>query len=171
MPELAVTRRIDAPVEVVWGVLDDYGAIQRWSPGVKRSRLTSTGPVGVGTTRHVDFAFGGATERIDAYEPNTRMLVNLVETSKLPMSGAIVDFRLRSSAEATELTVHYSYTPNLMGRLFGRLLEKQLPRGLDGVVTGLQQECERIAVSRALDRTVSDRTPEQPTPSHPGGRT
>lgn len=152
MPELAITRRIDAPVEVVWEVLDDYGAIERWSPGVKRSRLTSTGSVGVGTTRHCDFAFGGAIERIDVYEPNRRMTVNLVETFKLPMSGAVVDFRLRPVDTATELTFHYSYTPNLMGRLLATLLGKRLAAGLDGIVTGLQRECERLAVSRNGDR-------------------
>lgn len=147
MPELVITRQIAAPVDIVWGVLDDFGDIQRWSPGVKHSELTSTGPVGVGTTRYCAFAVGGATERIDAYEPNVRMTVNLIETFKLPMSGAIADFALRPHGDGTELTFRYGYTPTLLGRLLARVLRKQLSKGLEGLVTGLQQECERIAAT------------------------
>lgn len=45
MPELSATYRLDASVEAVWEVLDDYGH-QRWSPGIKRSWLTTAGPIG-----------------------------------------------------------------------------------------------------------------------------
>jgi carbon monoxide dehydrogenase subunit G len=151
MPELAITRRIHAPVEIVWAVLDDYGAVQQWSPGVKRSHLTSAGTVGVGTTRHCDFAFGGATERIDAYEPFRRMTVNLVETFRLPISGALADFMLSPSGSATDVTIRYSYSPNLLGRLLGSLLARQVTKGINGIATGLQQRCERIATSQALE--------------------
>jgi hypothetical protein len=92
------------------------------------------------------------------------MTVNLVETFKLPMSGALVDFRLRPIDAATELTFHYSYTPNLIGRLLGKLLGKQLSTGLDGIVTGLQRECERRAAqSGRTDARV-------PRSDFPGGR-
>ena len=56
MHDFTITRRIDAPPSTVWGVLADFGNIADWSPGVKRSFLTSDGPVDVGTTRHCDFA-------------------------------------------------------------------------------------------------------------------
>ena len=73
MPEFTITREIGAPVEKVWEVLNDFGEIQRWSPGVTGSELTSDGPVSEGSTRHCDFApFGGVNERIDAYTPNER---------------------------------------------------------------------------------------------------
>lgn len=45
MPEFAITRHIEAPVESVWEVLNDFGDIQRWSDGVTGSDLTSQGPV------------------------------------------------------------------------------------------------------------------------------
>lgn len=145
MPECVVTFPIDAPVEVVWEVLDDYGAIDRWSPGVKRSYLTSAGPVGVGTTRYCAFAVGGATERIDVYEPCKRMTVNLIETFTSPLSGAVSDFTLTPVGKTTECTIHYSYTPNLVGRLLQRWMEKQLPQGIKGIASGLARECERRA--------------------------
>lgn len=148
MPEFATTRRIHAPVDIVWEVLDDYGNIQRWSPGVRRSRVTSAGPVGMGTTRFVAFRIGGATERIDVYEPYRRMTVTLVETFKLPMASARADFMLTAFDTDSEVTIHYSYTPNWVGRLLQRVLVRNLSKGVNGIMTGLQRECERIAASR-----------------------
>ena len=56
MPQFTITRQINAPVETVWAVLHDFGDIQRWSPGVTDSELTSQGPVREGSTRHCDIA-------------------------------------------------------------------------------------------------------------------
>ncbi|MDH3397783.1 MAG: SRPBCC family protein [Acidimicrobiia bacterium] len=147
MPEFTITRQIKAPVEKVWEVLDDFGDIQRWS-GVKASELTSQGPIGEGSTRHCDFApFGGVNERIDGYEPNARMTVHLYETFRLPISSAVADFNLASDGEGTEFTVHYSYTPNLLGRLLRGYTDKQMRKGMDGLAQDLERESERIARS------------------------
>ena len=146
MPEFTITRQIDAPLETVWEVLHDFGDIQRWSPGVTSSTLTSEGPVGEGTTRSCDFApFGGVNERIDNHVPHERLTVNLYETSKLPISGAIADFNIATSNGGTELNLHYSYTPNLLGRLAKGYTDKQMRKGIAGLAKGLQRESERIA--------------------------
>ena len=61
------------------------------------SGLTSSGPVSEGSTRYCDFApFGGVSERIDRHEPNQRLTVNLYETFKLPISGAVADLNIAS---------------------------------------------------------------------------
>ncbi len=118
MPEFTIIRQIDAPVEAVWEVLHDFGDIQRWSPGVTTSELTSNDPVGEGATRQCGFApFGGVHEKIDLHEPNERLTVNIYETSKLPISNAVADFNIAPKDGGTELTLHYSYTLNTMGRL------------------------------------------------------
>jgi len=148
MPEFTITRQIAAPVERVWEVLDDFGDIQRWSPGVTSSELTSDGPVSEGSTRHCDFApLGGVNERIDKYERNRRMTVNLYETFKLPISGAMADFNIGPHEGGTELTIHYSYTPNLLGRFLKGFTDKQMRKGIGGMAKGLQRESERIAAS------------------------
>lgn len=152
MLEFVMVRQIQAPVQVVWDVLDDYGDIQRWSPGVKRSGLTTAGPVGVGTVRFCDFApMGRALERIDAYEPQQRMMISLIETSLVPLSNVTVDFRMTGHETGTRLTVTYRGTPNRMVRLLARFFPTQLEKGLDGIVTGLQRESERVA-SASLSR-------------------
>ena len=144
MPEFTITRQIEAPVEKVWEVLDDFGNIARWSPGVKRSALTSSGPVAQGATRHCDFApLGGVNERIDSYVPNERMTVNLYETFKLPISDATADFNIAANDTGTKLTLHYSYTPNRLGRVAKGQTDKQMRKGITGLADGLQHESER----------------------------
>jgi uncharacterized protein YndB with AHSA1/START domain len=145
MPEFTITRQINAPVANVWEVLDDFGDIQRWSPGVTASELTSDGPVSQGATRHCDFApFGGVNERIDHFAPNERLTVNLYETFRLPISGAVADFNLAPREGGTELTLNYSYTLNTLGRLIKGYTDKQMRKGIGGLAKGLQQESERI---------------------------
>ncbi len=146
MPEFTITRQIPARVEKVWAVLDDFGNIARWNPGVKASTLTSAGPVGEGSTRHCDFApLGGVNERIETYVPNERMTINLYETFKLPISDGLADFKLAAKGDTTELTLRYTYTPNRLGRAVKGTTDKQLRKGLGGLVDALEEETLRIA--------------------------
>lgn len=148
MPEFTITRQIDAPVEVVWEVLNDFGDIQKWSPGVTASELTSHGPVAEGTTRHCDFTpFGGVEERIDLHQPNERLTVHIFDTSRLPISDAVADFSIESSNGGTKVTLHYSYTLNFLGRLAKGYTDKQMTRGIGGLAKGLQVESERAATA------------------------
>ncbi|MDX2380927.1 MAG: SRPBCC family protein [Acidimicrobiia bacterium] len=148
MPVFTLTRHIAAPVEKVWAVLDDFGDISRWSPGVKRSELTSDGPVTEGSTRHCDFApLGGVNERIDTYLPNERMEVNLYETFKMPISDATADFNIAVDGEGTALTLHYRYALNRVGRIAKGTTDKQMRKGIGGLVDALQAESERVATT------------------------
>ncbi|MCP4968446.1 MAG: hypothetical protein GY926_24835 [bacterium] len=125
-----------------------FREIQRWSPGVKNSDLTSHGPVGEGSTRHCDFApFGGVEERIERYESNRRLTVNIYETSKLPISSAVADFNIAAKDEGTVLTLNYSYTPNLLGRLMSGYTDKQMRQGIGSMTKGLKRESETMAAT------------------------
>jgi len=147
MPAFTITRQIGAPVQTVWAVLDDFGDIQRWNPGVANSALTSSGPVSEGTTRHCDFKpFGAVNERIERYVPNERLTVDIYETFKLPISDSVADFVITPNGDGTELTLHYSYTLNRLGRLAKGTTDKQLRKGLGGLVEGLRRESERMAI-------------------------
>ena len=101
-----------------------------------------------GSTRHCDFApFGGVNERIERHELHERLTVNLYETFKLPIANAVADFNIAEKGGGTELNLHYSYTPNWMGRLMKRYTETQMRKGIGGLAKGLQRESERIAAS------------------------
>ena len=147
MPEFTTTRQIAAPVETVWAVLDDFGDIQRWNPGVTSSALTSVGPVTEGTTRHCDLKpFGGVNERILQHTPYERLTVSIYETFTLPISDSIADFNIAPFGDGTELTLHYSYTLNRLGRLAKGTTDKQLRKGIGGLADGLHRESERISI-------------------------
>jgi hypothetical protein len=88
---------------------------------------------------------GAVNERIDAYIPNERMTVNIHETSKLPISNAIADFALAAKGGGTELQLHYSFTLNRLGRVARGTTERQLQKGIGGLVDALEQESERVA--------------------------
>lgn len=148
MPEFTITKWIDAPIEKVWEVLDDFGEIQRWNPGVKYSELTSSGPVEQDSTRHCDFTpFGGVDERIDRYEPNKRLTVDLYKTYMLPISRAVADFNIAPREDGTELTLIYSYERNFMGNLIKGYTESQLKKGIGGLASSLKRESEKIAAA------------------------
>jgi len=109
--------------------------------------LTSSDPVSEGTTRRCDIApFGAINERIGRHVPNERLTVDIYETFKLPITDSIADFNIAPNGDGTELTLHHSYTLNRLGRLAKGTTDKQLRKGLSGLVDGLQQESERIAI-------------------------
>lgn len=138
MPEFTITRNINAPVENVWEVLNKFGAISEWNSGIKHSALTSEGPVAEGSTRHCDFApFGGVNERIDSFQPNQRMTVNIYEAFKLPISSAIADFNIAASEGGTELTLNYAYTLNRLGRVAKGPTDKQMRKGINNLADDL----------------------------------
>lgn len=146
MPEFTIIRQIDAPVAKVWEVLHDFGDIQRWNPGVKSSELTSEGPVTEGATRRCDFTpFGAVNERIERHQHEQRLTVRLYETFKLPISTATADFKIAPKDGGTELNLHYSYEPNVLGRLFRSFTNTQLRKGIGGLAKSLQIESERLA--------------------------
>lgn len=132
----------------MWGVLHDFGDIQKWSPGVKGSELTSQGPVAEGSTRHCDLApFGGVDERIDLHQPNERLTVHIFGTSRLPISDAVADFNIAAHDGGTKLTLHYTYTLNTFGRLVRGYTDKQMTKGIGGMAKALQAESERAATA------------------------
>ena len=73
------------------------------------------------------------------------MTVNLFETFKLPIAGAIADFRIAEDGDGTALTIEYSYEPNRLGRVAKGSTDKQMRKGISGLAEDLQRESERVA--------------------------
>lgn len=143
---ITIEARIDAPPAAVWRVLDDFGGIDRWSPGVRRSRLESSGPIGVGTARRCEFTpFGSAREKIEEYVRGQRMRVSLDQIRAMPISAADVLFTLDPIPQGTRLGFTYSYAVAPYARLFRSLLPRLLRGGLGKLVDGLKHESERLA--------------------------
>lgn len=89
MPDEAraeVTHRleIEAPAAEVWALIEDFGAIDRFSPMVVSCR--TEGPPGVGQRRVLSLDNGTLTiSRLEAIDPVRRTLTYRILETKLPL--------------------------------------------------------------------------------------
>lgn len=73
--QLFHTIRIAAPPDVVWAMIGDFGGIQRWSPGVERSRLVFHSRNETGAIRELLRRNGTrVTEKLLDYDPQRRYM-------------------------------------------------------------------------------------------------
>lgn len=82
--ELELQRTVPAPVDEVFARLADIEGHNDWMPGKrsihKRSRQTSPGPAGVGTTYVDETAFGKAAGEIAEYDAPRRLVYHWRQT-------------------------------------------------------------------------------------------
>lgn len=83
-PVMKMAITVDAPIERVWDVVADIERQPLWMHDMKRVRLLTQGPVGVGTRGEADvrvFLVGVVDEvEVDLYEPPTRFGIRHVGT-------------------------------------------------------------------------------------------
>ena len=76
--ELHLERIIKAPIDAVFDRLADIESINTWEPHKgsirRRTRTTSSGPVGVGTTYEDSTLFGKAPGEVETFERPTRLV-------------------------------------------------------------------------------------------------
>ena len=127
-----ITRKvtITASKEKVWEVLADFGNVQRLSPNIAKSYLTSDTKNGVGATRHCDFTAMGAhvEEKIVEWNEGNSMKILLYEPKNLPlMVNMEAFFELKEKDDTTELTATFSYgMKNGLGRIMNSLTMKKM---------------------------------------------
>jgi len=69
--EIHRTRSIAAPVQEIWAVLADFGALSSWAPNADHSCILFRGADGgpVGTARRVQFKREALVEQITEFDP------------------------------------------------------------------------------------------------------
>ena len=110
MSELDHSRTvvIDAPLEKVWETLADLGNVSNWIPTVKTSTVTSSQTDGLDSTRVCTLSpMGTITEEVAAWEPNKRLLIDIVEFKGMPMMRTSqAEFVLESVSDSeTRVTI------------------------------------------------------------------
>ncbi len=139
---------IDAPKDVVWQKIADFGNVSNLSPGIKKSYLTSETTHGVGATRHCDLALYGSTvdERIVEWTEGESFRIDIYESSRLPMiktSGG--SFLVEEDDTGTRLTgsLHYTLKYGPIGSIFEALaLRKQLSKEWKIFLAGTKKHIE-----------------------------
>lgn len=97
MVRVMASSVIDAPVETVWPLLRDFGAISQWLPGVSASVLDDgAAPDKVGATRRLTFQDGSRMrERLLALSDADAAVTFAIIESELPIANYVSTIRLQ----------------------------------------------------------------------------
>lgn len=121
---------IDATKEKVWNVVANFGAIDMASPGVKKSYLTSEQQAGVGTERHCDLDFMGASveEKIIEWKEGESIKIDIYGRKNLPfIKDMIAEFVVREDEGKTILSATLEYAMDGgVGKLMNSVMMKRM---------------------------------------------
>ena len=101
---------IDAPVETVWPLLRDFGAISRWLPGVSASVLDDgADPDKVGATRRLTFQDGSQMrERLLALSDADTAVTFAIIESELPIANYVSTIQLQRVTDGERSYITWS---------------------------------------------------------------
>ena len=140
MKTVKVEEVVEAPIEQVWASWDRFGEVARFHPGIKASRLLAgSNLTGLGAQRQCDLSEGGkqfVRERIVAYEPPHRMVIDIFEAS-VPIKSATATLKLAPiGTDRTKVSMTMAFKPGLgpLGLLLGPMMKLQFKSMLGKVL-------------------------------------
>lgn len=140
---------IDAPADVVWIALADFGGVWQYNPSVKSSTIiNNTASSGLGAERRCDLTLAGASveERIVDWDEGRGYRIEIFGGKKLPpVRNMGARLNLRSEGDTSIVSGTMSYEPKFgpVGRLMDRLvLRKQFAKAWSGIFAGLKHRVE-----------------------------
>jgi hypothetical protein len=145
MPAVHADTRIEASRADVWGVLADFGGIEKWSPIVLRSYLTTERTKGVGAARHCDlFPRGTVEEQIVEWDPGRHLGVNVDAAG--PIASQRADFEILESEPGVQvtMTIRFELHPGVDDRL--ERTTSALQSAVQASVSGLKYHVETGSV-------------------------
>jgi len=149
MHEVSVTREIDAPKAAVWRVLDDFGGVAKYNPGVNSSGIVAGPDTGEGATRECVLDEGGRIEEeIVAYEPGSAYTVEFTDMGDFPLKENVVDLSVSDLDDSrSAVTMRARFTPKygplgwVMAKVMMRSkLAESFEETLDGLADYVQAE-------------------------------
>ena len=145
------SKVLQAPVESVWAVLADFGAVSTWNPAISNSYSTGDLNAGLGASRHCDLAPLGSTEEsITGWEPHKQLVVTVDSATKVPFKTGRMIFDLEPKGDTTEVTMAFEYEPKggPMSGMIGRRMEKRLASQMITVLDGLEAGAHEAAAAK-----------------------
>jgi ribosome-associated toxin RatA of RatAB toxin-antitoxin module len=141
MHKVTVKKEINHDVKSVWNVLDDFGAVHKYNPGVKTSNIIGDRQTGMGARRVCNFYDGSSLkETITQYRPDEGYSFALSEFA-LPLKQATSHFKVTPLSNGnTELTITLEFEPKFgpLGWLMAKLMmRRMLTKALRGLTNGL----------------------------------
>jgi len=153
---VSVTREIDAPLQAVWQVLDDFGGVAKYNPNVEASRIVAGPDTGAGATRECVLSDGGRIEEeIVDYEPGTGYTINFTDMGTFPLKKNVVEISVGALTEArTAVTMTASFTPKYgpVGWIMAEtLMKSKFEETFESVLTGLESYVHAVETPTASD--------------------
>jgi uncharacterized protein YndB with AHSA1/START domain len=154
------SRVLHAPKDRVWAVLDDFGGVWKYNPGVESSRIVNGVETGPGARRECAFDGGGRIEEtISAYTAGEGYTVSFTDTGPFPLVSNTVEIELSGLDENhSEVTFSASFRPKYgpLGWALGRIVMKpRLERRFDAVLDGLADYLRTDRASDEDERSLS----------------
>jgi hypothetical protein len=131
---------IDAPPEVVWGVLTGFVDWPQWNPDVKS--MSFAGPLEPGSTFRWKSGPGTIVSTLEEVDQPRRVRWR----GKTMSIGALHEYRLESRDGGTHVETEETFSGLLVGLMRGSL-QKTLDRTLEQGLESLKREAERRAAA------------------------
>ncbi len=152
MRNVEIERMVAAPRSAVWAVLADYPNIADWNDGVVKSYGIGDATEGVGAQRQCDLAPNGSMrmrETVAEWVPQERMVIDIDQIEKMPITGARMTFTLADGGEATRFTMSYEYEPKggPLAAILGPLMDRQMNKGFNGFIDSLEPAAQARAAA------------------------
>jgi len=143
MQTVSVSRTLDASLDEVWAVLDDFGGVSKYNPGVEASSIVDGPETGTGATRECVFSDGGRIEEeIVAYEYESGYTVEFVDVGEMPLKRNVVGIAVDAvDGAGTVVTMTSTYTPKFgpLGWLLAKVvMNAKFRETFEDVLDGLE---------------------------------
>jgi hypothetical protein len=158
MPNVTREIQVDAPVEKVWAVLANIGAVQDYSPSVAKSYYTSDIKEGVGASRHCDLLpTGTVEERIVDWRDGEQYAIEIYEGTGVPYTG-VAHFTVKRDGVGTLVTqkMDYKQTDDLSNALKGQSMDGLVGKIVEGNLVGLKHfvETDEVVTREVFKRIM-----------------
>lgn len=127
------TIPINAPIQKVWQVIDDFGGVYKYHPIVEKSPMLSEIATGLGAKRRCEFYDNtSVVEEITDYKPGEYLKVKVSEFS-MPLKSMTGTMRFKSINNATTaVTIELDFVVKggILGWLMGVLMMRPMMKGM-----------------------------------------
>ena len=149
MSKFAGSAIINRPIAEVWGFISDPHRASVWGRGVSDVVMTSTGPVGLGSTLRLSMSGSPMEARIVDFEPERRLTL---EFTAGPVKGSRLTYSVETVGATTKLTRDLDMKLSGIWRLMQPLLTRREIRDRELGVANIKRLLEAMHLSDGSER-------------------
>ena len=144
------TMMVDRPVDEVWKFVTDVEKMTKYDPDLLETKVTSPGPLGVGSTSTSRRSDGGTyTFRVLEFEPNRRFYIEATsgEGRGAALRGTKMGYGLEPVGGKTKLDAVWDVKLHGFYRLMGPLVSRSAKKTAETQVSNIKRMLESDAKS------------------------